>query len=316
MIRFVIRPLQLLSIACIAVMGVLMLAALPSAALAQYPNDPPALSVGATARAGIELNITAGPSGAPDGFTVWWMKQSDFIANGSQWSPGGSTNQLESCFMTAPTLHTMNGTLASFHLSPGQTIQTEIGDLFDETGIETNSPDELEPGVAYVFCVFACTGTGLPATPTSEYSTTIAASTNPHGVCVFTIGYWKNHAGLWPVMSLTLGTVSYTQAQLLAILGTPAQGNGLLILAHQLIATKLNILNGGDPGVVSATVTAADALIGGLMVPPVGSGYLAPASVSALTQILDDYNNGLLATEHCVTAAQTPTWGRIKGLYR
>jgi hypothetical protein len=90
----------------------------------------------------------------------------------------------------------------------------------------------------------------------------------------------------------------------------------LLILAHQLIATKLNILNGGDPGVVSATVTAADALISGLAIPPVGGGYLAPASVSAPTQVLDNYNNGLLAFEHCVVATQTSTWGQFKSLYR
>lgn len=315
MTRPATRPQRLLSFACALLFGALVLAVLPPSVEAQYTNDPPAVSAGTTARAGIELNITAGPSGAPDGFTIWWMKQADFVANGSQWSPGGATFQFESCFMEAPTLHTMDGTLTSFHLSPGQTIQTEIGDLFDETGIETNSPDELEPGVAYVFCVFACTGTGLPATPTSDYSTTITASTNPHGVCIFTIGYWKNHAELWPVTNLTLGTVSYTQAQLLAILGTPARGNGMLILAHQLIAAKLNIMNGGDPGVVSATVTAADALIGGLAIPPVGGGYLAPASVSAPTQVLDDYNNGLLTLESCAVATQTSTWGEIKSLY-
>ena len=311
MIRFAKRPLILTVLAC-----AMLLAVLPSAVRAQYENDPPAVSTGVVARGGIELNITAGPSGAPYGFTVWWMKQSDFVANGSQWYPSGATFQLESCFMGAPTLHTMGGTATSFQLSPGQTIQTEIGDLFDETGIDTNSPDELEPGVAYVFCAFACTGEGLPAHPTSDYSATIAASTNPHGVCIFTQGYWKNHPGDWPVTSLTLGTVSYTQAQLLAILGTRAQGNGLLILAHQLIATKLNIANGGDAGVVAATVAAADALIGSLVVPPVGSGTLTPASVSALTQVLDNYNNGLIAEEHCTTETRPSTWGNIKNLYR
>jgi hypothetical protein len=39
--------------------------------------------------------------------------------------------------------------------------------------------------------------------------------------CTFTQGYWKTHPTAWPVLSLTLGTVSYTQAQLLAILGQP-----------------------------------------------------------------------------------------------
>jgi hypothetical protein len=311
--RIATRPPRSLRIACAVLLGMSLLAMLPALAQAQYENDPPAMSTGGVARAGVELRLVAGPTGAPGGFTIWWMKKSDFEANGSQWFPGGATFQMEACYTGAPTLHTMDGTLTSFVLAPGQIIETEIGDLFDETGIVTNSPVELEPGVDYVFCAYVNAGGGLPQ---SDYSATIAASTNPHGVCVFTIGYWKNHPGDWPTTSLTLGTVSYSQAQLLAILGTPAGGNGLLILAHQLIATKLNILNGGDPAVVSATVAAADALIGGLVVPPVGSGYLPPASVSALTQVLDDYNNGLLATEHCVTATQPTTWGRIKSLYR
>lgn len=291
----------------------MVLAALPSAALAQYENDPPAVSTGAIARGGIELNLTAVPSGAPGGFTVWWMKQTDFEANGSQWFAGGAPFQLEASYTGVPTLHTMDGTLTSFVLAPSQHIEIEIGDIFDETGLTTNSPVEFEPGVAYVFCGFTNSGSGLAQ---SDYSATVAASTNPHGNCIFTIGYWKNHPGAWPVTSLTLGTVTYTQAQLLAILATPAAGNGLLILAHQLIATKLNFANGGDPATVISTVTAADALIGGLVVPPVGSGYLTPASVSALTQVLDDYNNGLLALEACVTPTRSFTWGRIKSLYR
>ncbi len=312
MYRLATRP-RSLRIVFSALLAASLLALLPAIALAQYENDPPALSTGLTARAGVELHLTAGPTGAPAGFTVWWMKQSDFVANGSQWFPGGAPFQMEAFYTGTPTLHTMDGTLTSFLLAPDQNIETEVGDLFDETGIVTNSPVELEPGVDYVFCAFVNSGGGLAQ---SDYSPTIAATTNPHGVCVFTIGYWKNHPDAWPVTNLTLGTVTYTQAQLLAILATPAAGNGLLILAHQLIATKLNILNGGDPGVVSATVAAADALIGSLVIPPVGSGYLAPAAVSAMTQVFDDYNNGLLATEHCVTATQASTWGRIKSIYR
>ena len=135
--------------------------------------------------------------------------------------------------------------------------------------------------------------------------------------CTFTQGYWKNHPGVWPVPSLTLGTVAYTQAQLLAIFGQPAAGNGLISLAHQLIAAKLNIANGADPTAISATILAADALIGGLVVPPVGAGFLAPASTSALTQALDDYNNGLTGPGHCgETPARTATWGQVKTLYR
>jgi hypothetical protein len=112
--------------------------------------------------------------------------------------------------------------------------------------------------------------------------------------CVRTQGYWKNHASAWPVTSVTLGMLTYTQEQLLQIFGQPVKGNGLVSLAHQLIAAKLNIATGACfPTDVTNAVAAADLLIGSLVVPPVGSGKLATADTSQLTAILNEYNNGL-----------------------
>jgi hypothetical protein len=122
-----------------------------------------------------------------------------------------------------------------------------------------------------------------------------------HG-CTRTQGYWKNHAEAWPVTSLTLGTVTYSQANLLSILTQPVEANGLVSLSHQLIAAKLNVEAGASaPASVAAAIAAADALIGGLVVPPVGGGSLSPSSTSKLTGILDEYNNGLAAggPAHC-----------------
>ena len=67
---------------------------------------------------------------------------------------------------------------------------------------------------------------------------------------------------------LQLGNVTYTQEQLLDILHQPVRGNGLLILAHQLIAAKLNIAAGADPSCIQETIAEADALIGDLVIPP------------------------------------------------
>ena len=55
-----------------------------------------------------------------------------------------------------------------------------------------------------------------------------------------TQGFWKNHPNDWPVDELDLGTESYDQAALSVILNQPVQGNGLVSLAKQLIAAKLN----------------------------------------------------------------------------
>src|SRR5436305_9837109 len=84
---------------------------------------------------------------------------------------------------------------------------------------------------------------------------TLAISTGTcSGGCTFTLGYWKNHPGAWPVTSLTLGSTTYSQAQLLSIFNTPVRGNGLISLAHQLIAAKLNILAGANSSSVSSSI--------------------------------------------------------------
>jgi cysteine-rich repeat protein len=122
-------------------------------------------------------------------------------------------------------------------------------------------------------------------------SSSISQSSEQAEDCTFTQGYWKNHAEAWDVTSLTLGGTPYTQAQLLSILRTPVRGNGLVSLAHQLIAAKLNLANGADDADIADEIAAADALIGSRVVPPIGSGYLSPSSTSSLVGALDGFNN-------------------------
>jgi len=118
-------------------------------------------------------------------------------------------------------------------------------------------------------------------------------------VCPLGQGYWKNHPDAWPVTQLQLGNQVYDQEQLLSILHQPVRGNGLVLLAHQEIAAKLNIANGADGSCIEQTLADADALIGDLLVPPVGTGYLQPADVSTLADTLDDYNEGALCAPAC-----------------
>jgi hypothetical protein len=143
------------------------------------------------------------------------------------------------------------------------------------------------------------TGWASPVDGSKDAKMTLCFVACPSGGCTLTQGYWKNHPDAWPVSSLNLGSVLYTKAELLSILGTPVGGNGLISLAYQLIAAKLNIANGADGSAVTATITAADTLIGSLVIPPVGSDYLSPAATGALTTALDDYNNGVTGPGHC-----------------
>jgi hypothetical protein len=125
--------------------------------------------------------------------------------------------------------------------------------------------------------------------------------------CVFSQGYWKNHPQAWPVTELQLGNTTYTQDQLLSILHEPVRGNGILILAHQEIAAKLNIANGADGSCIQQTLADADALIGDLVIPPIGDGYLRPRDVSPTAGILGDYNEGNLCAPSCDHSSPSPS---------
>jgi len=215
------------------------------------------------------------------------MTAADFIANGNQWPD----NPAEVCQANFPN-----------SLGPNQAMEVVIGDdeLFDSFGVQSEcSGEPLLCDTAYVF---RCRVNETDFCDSSSWGNTISCATlpcNPGQNCTYTQGYWKNHPDVWPLQSLTLGAVSYNQSQLLQILNRPAQGNGLLILAHQLIAAKLSIANGADPTAVQQYLISADNMIGGLIVPPIGNGHLSPSQTSELTETLTEYNEGTIGPGHC-----------------
>lgn len=301
------HSLSLLSLAVAAL-------SLASAASFAQSLDPPTLSMVDIGHGKARLTITAGATGAPGGFEVCYMPADQYAAYGTWPASGWWPGEGWVTYTGIGTLNDWGAGQVDFKVAAGQSVDVEIGDAFDETGVSGTISSELVSGTPYVICVYAVAGGGYARSP---YSTNIAGSTSVQGSdCTYTIGYWKNHTGAWPVASLTLGTVSYTAAELLSILNQSVSGNGLVSLAHQLIGAKLNIANGANPTGIAAAISSADALIGGLVVPPVGAGYLAPATTSSLTQQLDDFNNGLVGPDHCgSTPARTSTWGGLKQQY-
>jgi hypothetical protein len=123
---------------------------------------------------------------------------------------------------------------------------------------------------------------------------------------VFGKGYWKKHTQ-WPVNQLQLGNRTYNRQELQSILRQPAPrargANGLVQLAHQEIAAKLNIANGADGSCVAQTLAAVDASIGNLVIPPVGNGQLPPSSY---VRTLGLYNEGGLCAPRCDSPRPTP----------
>ena len=293
-------------------------------ALAQGDFDTPTLTLGVTGLARQTITITAGPSGAPAGFTIWWMTKSDFVANGSQWWLYGDPRQGEASFTGTPTLNVFSGQATSFALGPNQSVTVEIGDLMDETGVTTTAwrsswGGELAYGTDYVFCAFANASTTVYQ---SGFTDNFEDATIQSQDCTFTIGYWRNHPEAWPpsCIPMTLGSNSYTATELQQILNQAVAGNGAISLAHQLIAAKLNICQGADPSAVSSCITGADALLatcGANKIPPFGSCSLPTSSTATLTQCLDDYNQGITGPGHCLqTPTRRSTWGQLKVLHR
>jgi hypothetical protein len=266
--------------------------------------DTPVISCAGSTQASISLQVCAGASGAPAGFSIQWMTLADFTANGG-WFLSEDPRLCKGSFSG-------NANLSRYNLSPNACVTVNVGEFLFDNGASTNCLDALACGTSYVYHAFAHANSSLQRSDfTADQTCTTLDCSNPQG-CTLTQGYWKTHNDLvcavnpgsplcvaWPVTSLSLGSVSYDQTQLLSIFGTPAMGNGLIALAHQLIAAKLNIANGADGSAVAGAIVSADALIGGLIVPPVGSGSLAPSATSALITTLTSFNEGAIGPGHC-----------------
>jgi hypothetical protein len=262
-----------------------------------------AISYETSAGSNIAINVTAGQTGARAGFSIQWMTLADYIALGNQWPVSSEIPNA-----AAPSFCKANfggivpsSSCTSYNLRPGQSVTITIGDdsLYDNCAVSSPcSGSPLLCNTAYVFRALALDPTrgGLRVTDTITCATLPCVGGNS---CTYSQGYWRNHPNAWPVTSLTLGTVTYQAAELMAILDNPARGNGLVILTHQLIAAKLNIANGADPSAVQQAITDADNMIGALVAPPIGDGYLPPAQTGDLTETLTEYNEGTIGPGHC-----------------
>ena len=263
--------------------------------------DPLVISYETSAASNIAITVTAGQTGAPAGFSIQWMTLADYVALGNRWPVNSEVPNAEDpsfCRATFSGIVPSSG-CTSYNLRPGQSVTIAIGDdsLYDNCGV--SSPCSGAPLLCKTTYVFRASG--VTSSGDLRISNTIMCATLPcvGSPCTYTQGYWRTHPDAWPVTSLTLGTVTYQAAQLMAILDNPAQGNGLVILAHQLIAAKLNIANGADPTDVAQAAADADSMIGGLMIPPIGDGYLPVDQTSALTETLTQYNEGTIGPGHC-----------------
>jgi hypothetical protein len=265
--------------------------------------DTPTVTLAGATASSITLNVKAGTTGAPAGFSVQWMTLADYQANG---------NQFYSSDVVCKASFSGNANGSRYNLGPGESVQVTIGDTLLDAGASVGNcgGEPLVCDTAYVFRVFAHANNTLERSDFAIFGLDGSLRTIPcsaGGGCTFTQGYWKTHGpiptggntNMWPVGALSLGSVTYSDLELLSILNTPSAGNGLVNLAHQLIAAKLNVANGADDAAIAGSILDADALIGGLIVPPIGSGALEPGDTSSLVNSLTSYNEGATGPGHC-----------------
>jgi hypothetical protein len=255
-------------------------------------------------------NVGTNPTGAPAGFSLQWMTCDAYAANGNQWYASDDPRLRKASFSG-------NANLSRYNLAPGECVTVNVGDFLFDEGASTNSSSNLSCGTCYVFRAF---GHATNTLNRSAFTDNLNCSTldcgGGDGSCTFTFSDWRilgpecAHGqdnptttlieNGWPVTSLTLGTETYQDVQLTCILNSPANGNGLVALAHQLIAAKLNQAKIGSlPPNVATCVGDADALIGGLVIPPIGTDFLDPSATTTLTQCLANYNEGAVGPGSC-----------------
>jgi hypothetical protein len=79
--------------------------------------------------------------------------------------------------------------------------------------------------------------------------------------CPRTVEYWKWHLDHTQVLSLRLGNEVYSRAELKQLLAMRACGDQSIVLAKQLVATKLNRKMGCEASRISQVCAHADSLL-------------------------------------------------------
>lgn len=106
---------------------------------------------------------------------------------------------------------------------------------------------------------------------------------------------------------MTLGNVTYTKDECITIMAEGNSNNGLIIVAEQQIAAKLNVLSQAGHDCVDAAIEQVDMIVGDLVVPPFGDGFIPVGNVLGFATELEHYNKGeSCCASHCSANGDTP----------
>ncbi len=279
-------------------------------------NNPASTNVTVTTSpAGLSFTVDATTYSSSQTFN-WAPGGNHTIATTSPQNPGAGTQYVFlnwsdagaiSHSITAPsTATTYTANFKTQHqlttsASAGGSISPASG-FYDEGNVVITAT--TDPGFTFTGFSGALSGTTNPQTLNLTGPATVTANFEVvvTGVCPQPNGYWKSNPAEWPASALPmmLGTLSYTQQQLLTILnthvGSGTKADASLILAYQLIAAKLNIAAAAEaPAPVPATIVAADNAIGENAIPmKIRTNTSLGRTMTSLASTLEGYNNGIL----------------------
>jgi hypothetical protein len=271
--------------------------------------------VAAQIPAAIFPDVTEGPDAGPGFLLV--AQENEHVVQKITLSPNStsifasftSTQSPEAALIVPSSLCTFgisNGVFFSTAEDKNDLLSYSLADFSPSNGIMPGDVvvplEGFNPGDQQGIFILDSTGTVQKSFDSTadvhEASTFVKCNVPPPpSHCTLTQGAYKNHfnnllTGFAPG-GLTLGSVFYTNSQLNDIMqNTAVGGNGLISLAHQLITAELNIYYGSIPSqAVLNAINHANSLIGNLVIPPGGSGHLAPSATSNDESVLDTFNS-------------------------
>ena len=319
--------------ACLSISGLPLGGSAGGDAGTKTPIDAPQIFCASSSIGSINITICAansgtGSTGLPAGFSLQWMTCEDYAANGNQWFASDDPRLCKASFSG-------NANSSRYALAPGACVTVNVGNFLFDQGTSTTCSGALRCGTCYLFRAFGHATSNLNRsgfTSNLNCSTDGCSSQCDDGdqcefcnCCVIDAIHWPTEGppgcasftrDRWPVTSLTLGTVTYTDLELCAILNTPPNGNGLITLAQELIAAKLNQISISlqlqvfgvslcsgytceQMAMIARCTADADELIGGLVIPPHGSGFLDPNATASLAACLHPFNGSTFGVDGC-----------------
>src|SRR5205823_8421792 len=130
-----------LNAACSALMLVPFIVALGAenaVAASKPPISTPRISCTRATQTSINVQVCAGATGLPNGFTLQWLKAADYAANGNQWLSDSDPLACSAGFSGS-------ANLSRYNLAPGECVTVNVGDFLFDNGASTNRADCANP---------------------------------------------------------------------------------------------------------------------------------------------------------------------------